>query len=224
MLYKIISKVLANRLKVILPKVISQNQSVIIPGRLITDNMLATYETLYTMNSLMGGKKGYMAVKIDLSKAYDKMEWHFLKEVMLKIGFAPKWVDLIMMCVSFARFVVMINGTPTSSIVPSRGIRQGDPILPYLFLLCAKALSSLLTQADREGWLMGAPTSRRGPHLNHLFFIDDSLLFCRADICHWHRLSSILHLYERASGQRLNAQKMAIFFSKNTTEKEVKNT
>jgi hypothetical protein len=105
-------------------------------------------------------------------------------------------------------------------IFPSRGIRQGDPISPYLFIICAEALSTLLTQADRDGSLRGVPISKKGPRINHLFFADDSLLFCRADTNHWRRLNNILQLYEKASGQKLNANKTAIFFSRNMSGEE----
>jgi ribonuclease HI len=219
-LYKIISKVLANRLKKILPHVISPYQSAFIPGRLITDNILAAYETLHTMHSKMYGKSGFMAVKVDMSKAYDRVEWNFLEAVMEKLGFERRWINLMMMCVRTAHFSILINGVPTGKITPTRGIRQGDPISPYLFLLCAEALSSMLSHADRQGTLRGAPTSKKGPRLNHLFFADDSLLFCRADICHWNRLSHILKIYEKASGQKLNTSKTAIFFSRNTTKED----
>ena len=218
--YKIISKVLANRLKVILPQIISQFQSVFIPGRLITDNVLAAYETLHTLHSKLRGKKGYMAVKIDMNKAYDKVEWDFLGEAMKKLGFAEKWIKLIMMCITTAHYVVLVNGEPMGLIHSTRGIRQGNPISPYLFLICAEVLSSLLLKAEGKGVLRGVPTSKKGPRLNHLFFADDSLLFCRADLDHWHRLTSFLRNYELASGQKLNASKTAIFFSRNTLTEE----
>jgi hypothetical protein len=217
-IYKMVSKVLANRLKLILPHIISSTQSAFIPGRLITDNVLAAYETLHTMHANMWGRQGYMAVKIDMSKAYYRVEWEFLRSVMSNLGFDPRWIRLIMMCVTTANYEVLVNGIPVGRINPTRGIRQGDPISPYLFLICAEALSAMLTKADNEGVLRGVPSSKRGPRLNHLFFADDSLLFCRADLSHWNRLSTLLKSYELASGQRLNASKTAIFFSRNTTE------
>jgi hypothetical protein len=85
-LYKLVSKVLANRLKFFLPTIIAPTQSTFIPGRLITDNILVAYETLHTMNTGMKGKKGYMAIKLDMSKAYDRVEWLFLEEVMRQMG------------------------------------------------------------------------------------------------------------------------------------------
>ncbi|XP_041024388.1 uncharacterized protein LOC121264998 [Juglans microcarpa x Juglans regia] len=95
-LYKIITKMLANRLKQILPFIISQNQCAFVPGRLISDNILAAYETLHVMRTKMKERKGYMALKLDMSKAYDRIEWNFLKEVMVKMGFDVKWIELIL--------------------------------------------------------------------------------------------------------------------------------
>jgi hypothetical protein len=96
------------------------------------------------------------------------------------------------------------------------GVLDKMPISHYLFIICAEALSSMLSYVDRQGTLRGVPTSKRGPRLNHLFFANDSLLFCRADLSHSNRLTSLLHIYERASGQKLNTSKTAIYFSHNT--------
>jgi hypothetical protein len=215
-LYKLISKVLANRLKKILPSIIAPTQSAFIPGRLISDNVLAAYETLHTMHTGMKGKKGYMAVKLDMSKAYDRVEWGFLEAVMEQMGFNRRWIDLVMMCVRSVKYSIVVNGTPCGLITPSRGIRQGDPISPYLFLLCAESLSAMFSQANRDGRLTGVPTSRGGPVISHLFFADDSLLFCRSNMTQWNHLTAILHLYEGASGQKMNSNKTGIFFSKNS--------
>jgi hypothetical protein len=121
--YKIISKTLANRLKLVLNEIISQNQSAFIPSLLIMDNILAVYETLHTMHSRMWGKVGYLAIKLDMSKAYNRVDWDFLKEVMYRMGFDSRWIQLVMMCVKFANYEVLINGSPTCQIFPSRGIR-----------------------------------------------------------------------------------------------------
>jgi hypothetical protein len=121
-LYKIISKVLANRLKKILPLIISPTQSAFIPGRLISDNVLVAYETLHTMHTGMKGKKGFMAVKLDMSKAYDRVEWNFLEAVMEKMGFNDRWISLIMMCVKSVNYSILVNGTPYGFITASRGI------------------------------------------------------------------------------------------------------
>jgi hypothetical protein len=109
-LYKIITKFLVNRLKKVLPEVISQFQNAFVPGRMITNNILVAYEALHTMHTRMKGKKGYMAVKLDMSKAYDRVEWQFLEVVMKKLGFAPQWISLIMTCVTTVIYRVLING------------------------------------------------------------------------------------------------------------------
>jgi hypothetical protein len=111
---------------------------------------------------------------------------------MRQMRFAQRWIELIMMCVKTVQYAVVVNGQPCGAIKPERGLRQGDPISPYLFLLCAEALSSMITKANGEGFLMGVPTSRRGPHISHLFFADDSILFCKSSIAQWNSLMSVL--------------------------------
>jgi hypothetical protein len=124
----------------------------------------------------------------------------------------------MMKCITTVRYSVVVNGQPTGDIRPTRGLRQGDPLSPYLFLLCAEVLSSKLQVAKRNGWLRGVPTSVNGPRLTHLFFVDESLLFCKVNRREWHCLCEILDIYERASGQRLNKDKTTVFFSRNTTQ------
>ncbi|XP_059441839.1 uncharacterized protein LOC132174162 [Corylus avellana] len=133
------------------------------------------------------------------------------------MGFDNHWVHLVMQCVRTVSYSIIVNGSPVGNFHPSRGIRQGDPISPYLFLLCAEVLSHQLHQAEDSGLLKGVPTSFKGMQINHLFFADDSLLFCKATEHEWSILSEILWRYEQASGQRLNNDKTSIFFSRNTT-------
>ena len=109
-LYKLIFKVLANRLKKILPFIISPLQSAFILGRLISDNILPAYETLHTMHTGIRGKKGFMMVKLDMSKAYDRVKLRFLEAVMRKMGFNEKWIKLVMMCVSSIHYAILVNG------------------------------------------------------------------------------------------------------------------
>jgi len=216
-IYKLLSKVLANRLKTVLPEVISCFQSAFMQGHLITDNFLAAYETLHSMQTRMWSKTGFMGVKLDMSKAYDRVEWDFLEAAMGKLGFADRWINLVMTCVRTVTYKVVVNGNPVGLIKPSRGIRQGDPISPYLFILCAEALSNLLIKAEKRGVIFGVPTSPRGSRLSHLFFADDSLLFCKANSVEWRQLLRILGTYEAGSGQKLNLHKTSIFFSRNTS-------
>lgn len=158
-----------------------------------------------------------MGVKLDMSKAYDRIEWRYLRAAMLRLGFDVRWVDLVMQCVTSVRYAVLVNGSPVGNIQPSRGLRQGDPISPYLFLICAEGLSALLGRAEQRGHISGVPTSPKGPRISHLFFADDSILFCKSNAVEWRRLMRILGRYEQASGQKLNVQNTSVFFSRNTS-------
>jgi hypothetical protein len=217
-IYKLVSKVLANRLKLVLPSIISQHQSAFVPGRPITDNILIAYEALHTMNSRMTGKKGFMAAKIDMRKAYDRVEWPFLEAMMRTMGFEERWITLIMTCVRSVTYSILVNSQPYGKIVPYRGLRQGDPLSPYLFLIVAEGLSSLMARAEVENRITRVPIAAGGFRLSHLFFADDSLLFCRANFPKWLNLVQVLQTYERASGQQLNMAKTSVFFSRNTRE------
>lgn len=136
------------------------------------------------------------------------------------MGFDERWIRLIMMCVTSTHYSVLVNGIPWGDITPTQGLRQRDPLSPYLFIICAEVLSAMLKRANEDGRLMGVPTSTKGPQISHLFFVDDSLLFYRANQSQWSAMTDILQLYEGASGQEMNANKTSIFFSKNTFPKD----
>ena len=177
-IYKIISKVLANRLKQVLPHIILPTQSAFILGRLITDNVLVAYETLHRMHARQKGKKGSLALKLDISKAYNRVEWQFLQKIMEKMGFPAMWIERVMSCVTTPTFSILVNGKPYGMVHPSRGIRQGEPLSSYLFLLCAEGFTTLLAKAELEGRIRGVSICRGAPRATNLLFADDSLLFC----------------------------------------------
>lgn len=114
-----------------------------------------------------------------MSKAYDRVEWVYLEDIMTRMGFYNRWIDLIMVCVKIYSYSILVNGEPQGLIHPSKGIWQGDPFSPYLFLLCTKGLHELITKAATDGELKGFFICRQDLKLIHLFFIDDNLLFCR---------------------------------------------
>ncbi|XP_075645175.1 uncharacterized protein LOC142616192 [Castanea sativa] len=115
-----------------------------------------------------------------MSKAYDRVEWGFLERAMLHLGFDRRFVVTIMSCIKSVSYSVLLNGVPSRTIKPSRGLRQGDPLSPYLFLLCAMGLQGLLHKAEADGAIRGVSICRNGPRVSHIFFADDSVLFCRA--------------------------------------------
>ncbi|XP_071902137.1 uncharacterized protein [Coffea arabica] len=180
-LYKVIAKILANRLKGVLHCCICKNQSAFIPGRQILDNILVSHEYLHYLNNKRQGKDGFMAVKLDMSKAYDRVEWSFLEAIMQKMGFQYRWINWIMECVRTVSYSFNINGEVKEYVIPTRGIRQGDPLSLYLFLLCSEGFSNLIRQAAQTRKISGMKISRQGPSITHLFFADDSLIFCKAN-------------------------------------------
>lgn len=215
-LYKLVSKVLANRLKMVLPEIISDNQSAFVPGRLITDNVLIAYELSHYLMNKRHGKEGFAAVKADMSKAYDRVEWGFLEAMLSKLGFRRRWVQLIMKCVSTVRYQIKINGKLTQQFCPSRGLRQGDPLSPYLFVICAEGLSALLQDAEERGTISGVKICHGAPSVSHLFFADDSMLLLKANQQEAEALHEVLKLYEESSSQCINVEKSAVMFSPNT--------
>ncbi|XP_052486336.1 uncharacterized protein LOC128041067 [Gossypium raimondii] len=217
-LYKIIAKAIANCLQEVIGRCIDSAQSAFVPGRLISDKVLIAYEILHTLRKKRKGKKGFMAIKLDMSKAYDRVEWAFLKEVMIRMGFAKEWVVLIMRCISTVSYVVTTNGRNGRVFKPTRGLRQGDPLSPFLFLICSEGLSSLIRNATKEGLIKGVRESRRGPIISHLLFADDCILFGEASKSSARNLKAILQEYETCSGQCVNFSKSMIFFSSNFEE------
>jgi len=140
-----------------------------------------------------------MAIKLDMLKAYNQVEWTFLKKVMLRMGFDEGWVELTMRCVCSASFSFLVNGVPRGRIVPSCGVRHGDSLSPYLFLFCTEGLTGLLRQAEERGAFHGFRVCPNAPVFSHLCFADDSLIFFGADLPQANAVKDVLYSYERAS-------------------------
>ena len=136
-LYKIAAKANTNHMRNIMEEVIGDEQSAFVLGRLITDNVLVAYESIHAMKKKRKGKNSSCAVKLDMLKAFDRVEWHYLESMMIQLGFCDKFVRLVMKCVSSVRFSVKVNGSLLPFFQPTKGLRQGCPMSPFLFLICA---------------------------------------------------------------------------------------
>ena len=135
---------------------------------------------------------------------------------MLKLGLDEKWVQLAMETVCTTTYLVLINGKPKGFVTPTRGIKQGDPLSPYLFLFCAEGLFAMIRKAEEARNLQGILSDDGGVCLSHLLFADNSFIFCQATMEKCQRLLTILKQYEVALGQAVNRQKTTLFFSRNT--------
>ncbi|KAA3462930.1 reverse transcriptase [Gossypium australe] len=216
----VISKVLANRLKIVLPNCISPNQSAFVPRRMIHDNILIAHELLNYLQSSKNGPNKGLVVKLDMSKAYDRVEWDFLEAVMLKMGFGNNWVNKVMNCVRTVHYIVKCNNFLLDVIILERGLRQGDPLSPYLFLFCMEPFSSMLLHEQNNNVLRGVRVSINGPRINHLFFADDALIFVKNKNCDVVALLNILKDFTNVFGQEINFSKSMVLFSQNTSNEQ----
>jgi hypothetical protein len=214
-LYKMISKLLANRLKCCLEKCISEEQSAFIEGRSILDNALIAIEVLHALKRRTRGMKGELALKIDISKAYDKVDWGFMRGMLEKLGFSEQWIHWMMLCVSSVNYSVLVNFEKIGPIQPGRGLRQGDPLSPYLFILVTEGLTTLIKKSLASGDLHGVQICRGAPVVSRLLFANDCFLFCRSTIAETNQLMKILKIYGEATGQEINLTKSEVFFSRN---------
>jgi hypothetical protein len=212
---KIVTKTIANRIKSFLPEVIDEEHSAFVKGRLITDNALIAMECFHLLKKKTKGKRGTMTFKLDMAKTYDRIEWPFIRGVLQASGFPMRIIQLIINCISTVSYQILINGQPSASFSPERGLRQGDPISPYIFILCANVLSGLLHKESQSNNIHGIQVARHAPKITHLLFADDSLFFARANIQEIEILTQVLTKYQEASGQLVSLDKSEVSFSRN---------
>ncbi|CAL1413360.1 unnamed protein product [Linum trigynum] len=218
--YKIIAKLLAARLSVILPEVVSSTQNGFVRGRLITDNILIGQEVMQFLKTKVQGRDKWMALKLDMEKAYDRVEWSFLLLILERLGFCLEWRRWVTACISSVSFSVLINGHPHGYFKPQRGLRQGDPLSPLLYAIYTEAFSAKLSSEIMAVNLHGLRVHRHAPLTSHLLFADDTYLFLRASLRECANLLSLLDELERVSGQKVNLSKSSMCVSANVSDQE----
>lgn len=161
-----------------------------------------------------------MSRKLDMNKAYDRVDWDYFEQTMVILGIPERFINLIMLCVKLVSFSVFFDGVPNGPIVPSRGLRQGDPLFPYLFLLCTEVLVSLLNQLATGGGLRGIRVCKGAPMIYHLLFTNNILIFCNATSTVSTQLLDTLQTYAKALGQCVNNEKTQMVFNHNVRDQD----
>lgn len=175
--YKLVSKMVVNRMKPVLPHIISKSQSVFVQGRSIFDNIIIAHEITHSMKKKRTGHVGFVGAKLDMAKAYNRLEWNFVKVMMIAMRFPAPIISIVMDCISTMVFSILINGKRTSEIHPERGVRQGDPLSSFLFIIAAEGMSALLDDAANRKTIHGFKVASTAPAITHLCFADDSIHF-----------------------------------------------
>ncbi|KAM0963163.1 hypothetical protein ACFX2A_022668 [Malus domestica] len=203
-LYKIMAKTLASRLKEVLGSTISQNQGAFVKDRQILDAVLIANEVVEEVRQK---KEEGLVLKIDFEKAYDHVEWRFLDEVLQRKSFGNRWRKWMQGCLSSANFSVLINGRPRGKFQASRGLRQGDPLSPFLFTLVVDVLSRLMEKAQENHLIKGLCIGQEKVEISHLQFADDTIFFLAEDEGGWNNLLELLKLFCSVSGLKINKAK-----------------
>ncbi|GKV16062.1 hypothetical protein SLEP1_g26767 [Rubroshorea leprosula] len=195
-MYKIITKLLANRLRKVLPKVIGEQQMAFIEGRQLADGVVIANEVI---DEAKRKRKKSFLFKADFEKAYDKVCWSFINYMMMRMGFSKKWRKWIQECLRSSSVPVLINGSPTKEFTVSKGIRQGDPLSPFLFLIVAKGLNGLVSAAVEKNLYKGVMVGKRDTTVTHLQFADDTIFFGEASDENIKVVKGIMRTFELAS-------------------------
>ena len=204
-MYKILAKVLANRLRSIIGSVISDSQSSFVKGQQILDGILVANEVV---DDARRCKKELLLFKVDFEKPYDSIDWSYLDEVMCKMGFPVLWQKWIKECIGTATASVLVNGSPADEFPMKRGLRQGDPLSPFLFLLAAEGFNILMNSLSDthhfHGYKVGSPVPTV---VSHLQFADDTLIIAEKSWANVRATRAVLILFEAISGLKVNFNK-----------------
>ena len=209
--YKIVTKILVARIRILLNKLISLVQTAFVPGKRGINNVLIAQELFHALDKKKG-KMGFMAVKLDLEKAYDRLEWSFIYRMLQAFHFPLKITKIIMSCITSVNTSILVNGGALERFEPSRGIRQGDPLSPYIFILCMEYLGHLIEQKCVNGDWVPLKASKDNLGFSHLLFADDIILFSKADERGCEAILDVLGKFCREFGQKISLDKSRILF------------
>ncbi|XP_071695868.1 uncharacterized protein [Rutidosis leptorrhynchoides] len=206
--YKIDAKVLSNRLRKVLPSLIGSEQSAFLKDRFILDGGLIVNESI---DFLKANNQKSLLFKVDFEKAFDCLNWDFILEVMRCMGFGCKWRKWILSCLNIASISILFNGSPTKEFSLSRGVRQGDPLSPFLFILAAEVLNILSKAAIENGLFKGTEIGADKVLISHLQYADDTIFLGKWSRENVYSLRNLLKCFELASGLKVNFQKSCIY-------------
>jgi len=199
--------VLFNRIKKVIEKVIDGSQSAFLSNRGLLDSVLVMNEVL---DDLKRRRKSGVIVKLDFEKAYDSVSWEFLFYMMGRLGFCGRWIQWIRACLESATISILVNGSSTKEFKPSKGLRQGDPMAPFLLLIVAQGLAGLVKQATRKNLFSGIKVGEKKVEVNLLQFANDTLFVCESKVQNIMCIKAILRCFELSFGLKVNFYKSKI--------------
>ena len=202
--YKILAKVLAKRLAAVLPHLIDERQTTFMKGRHILHGVLIANEAIAEAKSR---SKPCMVFKADFEKAYDSVSWGFLDYMLMRMGFCERWRKWINGCLTTATISILVNGSPSKEFTPKRGLRQGDPLAPFLFNIVAEGLTGLMRSVVSKNLFRSYIVGSLKEEVNILQYADDTLFFGDATKHNVRTLKCVLRCFEEASGLKINYSK-----------------
>lgn len=212
-LYRLLMKLVATRLQKHVKVLISNTQTTFVKGRCISDNTILVREVIHSFNSQKYKEKSFL-LKVDINKAFDTVRWEFIWEAMAKVNIPQPLIALVRNCMRASQVTILFNGTGQGFIKPTRGLRQGCPLSPFLFILAMESLTRELQWAVQHGDIKGVKLARTAPKITHIMYADDLVLFGNAEIEEVRHLKQVLERFGHYSGLVVNPDKSKIWFSK----------
>jgi len=203
----VIAKILSNKLKEVLPQLVGESQTAFVKGRQILDAALIANEVVCWLKK---AKCSGVLLKLDFEKAYDSIDWGSIDIVLKEMGFGVRWRQWINACITTPCISILFNGKPCRPLKMSRGLRQGGPLSPFLFVLMAEVLNKVLTKVSNVGLFKGLRVGSKNVFISHLQFADDTLLFCEANEVYLQNIKRILVSFQAFSGLAVNYTKSGL--------------